>query len=345
MGDMSVALGGATAQTFFDMLAAAKAENPCATIYVKTHPEVSSGRKVGYLTSVHPDERTIVLRDAVNPMSLLQFMDKVYVVTSTMGFEALLAGKRVVCFGVPWYAGWGVTDDRCTHSPAWVRRTRQRSVRELFTAAYVHYTRYLNPVSHKRGQILDVINWLVRQKDMATRMHGAHRKGRVFGVGFRRWKAANLKPIIGLHPRLVGFLPSAQLAEKLSLTSDDSLVFWGADPPKGLAAIAQKTSAKLLHIEDGFVRSVGLGSDLIRPQSIVLDERGIYFDATRPSDLEHMLINRPFSSEDLANAQKVRQFIVQHGITKYNLDLFHGDRRAALWCWCRGRLRTMPLFD
>ncbi len=327
MGDMSVVLGGATAQTFFDMLAAAKEENPQATIYVKTHPEVSSGHKAGYLANVQPNGRTVVLRDAVNPMSLLQFMDKVYVVTSTMGFEALLAGKPVVCFGVPWYAGWGVTDDRCAYSPAWARRTRQRSVRELFAAAYIHYTRYLNPVTHKRGHISDVIDWLVRQKDMATRMHGAYRKGRVCGVGFRRWKAANLKPILGLHPNLVSFLPSAQTAEKLSLTSDDSLVFWGAEPPKGLAAMAQKTSAKLLHIEDGFVRSVGLGSDLIRPLSLVMDERGIYFDATRPSDLEHMLMNISFSSEDLANAKKVRQLIVQHGITKYNLE----PRELVLW--------------
>lgn len=319
-GDMSVTMGTSSAATFDAMLAAARAENPDATIYIKTHPEVTSGRKGGYLTLVQPDERTVILRDAINPMSLLKHMDKVYVVTSTMGFEALLAGKPVVCFGVPWYAGWGVTDDRCVNSPAWARRTRKRSVDELFAAAYIHYTRYLDPVTHRRGNIMDVIHWLVRQKEMATRMHGAHRKGRVCGVGFRRWKAANLKPILGLHPNLVSFLPEAQAAEKLSLTTADSLVFWGAEPPKELAAIAQKTRAKLLHIEDGFVRSVGLGSDLIRPLSLVMDERGIYFDATRPSDLEHMLMNRSFSSEDLAIAQKIRQLIVQHGITKYNLE-------------------------
>jgi capsular polysaccharide export protein len=83
----------------------------------------------------------------------------------------------------------------------------------------------------------------------------------------------------------------------------------------------------LLHVEDGFVRSVGLGSDLIRPQSLVLDERGIYFDATHPSDLEVMLATRSFTSEDLARAQAVRAFIVQHGITKYNLE----PRDVAPW--------------
>lgn len=326
-GDMSVSLGGASAKTFADMLAAAKAENPHATIYVKTHPEVSSGRKGGYLTQVQPDELTVLLRDTVNPMSLLAHMDKVYVVTSTMGFEALLAGKPVVCFGVPWYAGWGVTDDRCLDSPAWARRTRRRSVQELFAAAYIHYTRYLNPVTHKRGTILDVIDWLVRQKYMASRMHGARRTGRVWGVGFRRWKAANIKPMLGLHSNLVGFVPGVAALQAKGLKPRDTVVCWGATPPAGLAEVARGGWARLLHIEDGFIRSVGLGSDLIRPQSLVLDERGIYFDATRPSDLEVMLASRSFSSEDLQRAQAVRVFVVEHGITKYNLE----PRQPVVW--------------
>ncbi len=327
VGDMSVSLGGATPQIFANMLVAAKAENPHATIFVKTHPEVSSGRKGGYLTQVQPSERTVLLRDAVNPLSLLGHMDKVYVVTSTMGFEALLASKPVVCFGVPWYAGWGVTDDRCKDSPAWARRTRKRSVNELFAAAYIHYTCYLDPVTHKRGNIMDVIHWLVHQKDMANLMHGEQRQRRVLGVGFRRWKAANLKPMLGLHRELVQFAPNASGLEKLSLQPGETLVCWGASPPSEVIALAHEKQLKLLHAEDGFIRSVGLGSDLIRPQSIVLDERGIYFDATRPSDLEHMLSAREFTSEDVQRAQQVRTFIVNHAITKYNLE----PRQTVQW--------------
>ncbi|MBT8420525.1 MAG: capsular polysaccharide biosynthesis protein, partial [Gammaproteobacteria bacterium] len=108
-------------------------------------------------------DRTVVLRGLINPLSLVERMDRVYVVSSTLGFEALLAGKSVTCFGLPWYAGWGATDDRqlCP------RRTRTRSVDELFAAAYFHYARYLNPVTHRRGTIFDVIGFLVRQRNMA----------------------------------------------------------------------------------------------------------------------------------------------------------------------------------
>ena len=331
VGDMSVALGGASGQTFADMLAAAQAENPLATIYVKTHPEVTSGRKGGYLTNVQDGmvdgQRTVVLRQAINPLRLIEKMDRVYVVTSTMGFEGLLAGKPVTCFGVPWYAGWGATDDRRIASPAWARRRRKRSVDELFAAAYFHYARYLNPVTYERGNIFDVINWLVLQREMATRMHGASLAGRVMGIGFRGWRAANLNDMLGLYNRQVCFASTVQSAEAKAPKPIDTLVCWGAQPPAGLADLARACRARLLHLEDGFVRSVGLGSDLIPPLSLVLDERGIYFDATRPSDLEHMLCNRVFGPVDLARAQAVRAFIVQHGITKYNLE----PRHAVNW--------------
>lgn len=169
-GDMSIALGGASAHTFADMLAAALANHPRATVYVKTHPETASGRKGGHFAGLAESERVVLLRQAIEPLSLLREMDRVYVVSSTLGFEALLAGKPVHCSGLPWYAGWGATVDaqRCE------RRTRRRSVDELFAAAYLRYTRYLNPETHERGSIFDVIAWLVRQRRMAGLLGAPH---------------------------------------------------------------------------------------------------------------------------------------------------------------------------
>jgi len=317
-GDMSVTFGGASSNSFADMLAAALVENPSATIYVKTHPEVSSGRKSGYLTRVQEDERTVVLREAVNPLSLIEQMDRVYVVTSTMGFEALQAGKPVSVFGMPWYAGWGVTDDR-QHCP---RRTRQRSVDELFAAAYFHSSRYIDPVTHQQGSIFNVIDWLIRQREIAGRY-----PGRMIGVGFRRWKAANIRPMLGLDQRQVVFVRDVREASALAPMARDCLVFWGREVPVGVAELAQKSGARLLRMEDGFVRSVGLGSDFIRPLSLVLDESGIYFDPTQSSDLERILAAGDFSAEELQRARLVQAFIVEHGITKYNLE----PRDKAAW--------------
>nr|WP_057092462.1 capsular polysaccharide biosynthesis protein [Comamonas thiooxydans] len=315
-GDMSVAKGGADAATFEAMLAAALDENPQATVYVKTHPEVTSGRKGGYLTGVQPDARTVVLRDAVNPMSLIAQMDKVYVVSSTMGFEALLAHKPVVCFGMPWYAGWGVTDDRQPQHAAMLRRAGcRRSVDELFAAGYMHYSRYLNPETRQRGNVLDVLDWLQRQRQVAQRFGG-----RMIVVGFRRWKAANVKAMLSLHPGKVVFVRNAAAARALRPAGDDCLVCWGRVPPTGVQQLADESGVRLLRMEDGFVRSVGLGSDLIPPQSFVLDAKGIYFDPGQPSELEDLLNTRTFTAQDLERARNVRAFIVEHGITKYNLE-------------------------
>lgn len=328
-GDMSVALGGASAETFTAMLAAARAENPQATIYVKTHPEVTSGRKRGYLTDVQDDERTVVLRQAINPLSLIEHMDRIYVVTSTMGFEALLAGKSVSVFGLPWYAGWGATDDR-QHCP---RRKRRRSVDELFAAGYFHYARYLDPVTHQRGSIFDLIDWLLRQREMAARYPAA-----MIGVGMRRWKAYTLTPLLAPAGQPPSFVDDTQAAAALPILPGNYLVVWGRSGHQDLPQIAQRHWAHLLHIEDGFVRSVGLGSDLIRPMSLVFDSRGLYFDPTRPSDLEHLLATTRFTEEDLQRARQVRRFIVEHGVTKYNTE----RREPANWPSAGKRVLLVP---
>lgn len=310
-GDMSIVLGGADERTFADMLEAARKEHPEATVYVKTHPEAVSGRKQGHYSRIENDERTVVLREAVNPPGLIAEMDRVYCASSTMGFEALLVGKPVTCFGLPWYAGWGVTDDRQSCS----RRSRRRSVDELFAAAYVCYARYLDPVTRRKGTIFDVIEWLVRQRKTAGRY-----RGRMICHGFRRWKAANVEPMLSLWGNGARFVRDAAGIHGLNPGKDDSLVVWGRTVPEALLELSERSGAGVLRMEDGFIRSVGLGSDLIRPWSLVLDGRGIYFDPSGPSDLEHVLNTADFSPEELAEAETVRGFIVQNGITKYNLE-------------------------
>lgn len=161
---------------------------------------------------------------------------------------------------------------------------------------------------------------------------------RMIGIGFRRWKVANIKPMMSLDPCSVLFANNVAGAGKLEPRPRDCLFFWGATAPNGLADLAKACRAGLLHVEDGFIRSVGLGSDLIRPLSLVLDRRGIYFDATRESDLEHLLNTEIFSEEELATARKVRKFIVEHGITKYNLE----PRLPVNWPTAGRRILLVP---
>ncbi len=161
---------------------------------------------------------------------------------------------------------------------------------------------------------------------------------RMIGVGFRRWKAASIKPMMSLDPRAVVFVGDVESARAFEPQPGDCLFFWGARAPRGLTELAEACWASTLHVEDGFIRSVGLGSDLIRPLSLVLDRRGIYFDASRESDLERLLATEKFSEEELAMAQKVRAFIVEHGITKYNLE----PRSTVCWPASERRVLLVP---
>jgi capsular polysaccharide export protein len=101
-----------------------------------------------------------------------------------------------------------------------------------------------------------------------------------------------------------------------------TLAVWGCNPVLGKL----KEGIRILHLEDGFLRSVGLGTELIRPLSWVVDHRGIYYDATRPSDLEVMLQTNKFPSDLIARARRFRSRIVSAGLTKYNVGNTGWDR-------------------
>jgi capsular polysaccharide export protein len=146
---------------------------------------------------------------------------------------------------------------------------------------------------------------------------------RIISIGLSRWKAHNLRPILARMAQSVHYVANAASAARLSPHADDWLLFWGATPPRGVELLSHTTGAVMVRLEDGFIRSVGLGSDLIPPMSLVFDKSGIYFDATRPSDLEDILATSELPPELLARAALVRHFIVANGLTKYNLEPRH----------------------
>lgn len=143
---------------------------------------------------------------------------------------------------------------------------------------------------------------------------------RCVAVGFRRWKAAHLRPLLSMAPEGVVFVKDAAAARKLPLHARDCLVHWGRDVSDELLALAADYRVPILHLEDGFYRSVGLGSDRVRPHSIVLDAKGLYFDPRGPSDLEVLLNTADFDVNEITRARRVRKVISDYGLTKYNTE-------------------------
>lgn len=164
-GDQSLQLGLAPVDAFAQMVRAALDEHPGATVLVKVHPDALTGKKRGCVSLAQQDARVVLLGEPLNPVALLERVDHVYVATSQLGFEALMLGKRVSCFGVPFYAGWGLTDDRVPVP----RRTARRSVAEVFSAAYFDYSRYVDPRTGQRCELEHLINAIVEERGRDAR--------------------------------------------------------------------------------------------------------------------------------------------------------------------------------
>ena len=166
-GDASIRYGKAGPESFERMLRAALDENPETPVLMKIHPDVFAGRKRGYfdVAASKSIPRVQVLGEDVHPVSLIEGAAAVYVVTSQMGFEGLLWGKRVRAFGMPFYAGWGLTRDEL---PAPARR-RPVSLESLVHAALVEYPRYLDPETGKRCEVERLIEWMGLQRRMRQR--------------------------------------------------------------------------------------------------------------------------------------------------------------------------------
>lgn len=103
------------------------------------------------------------------------------------------------------------------------------------------------------------------------------------------------------------------------LNPQSKITIWGKKSFPQLEQYALDNQMSIDRVEDGFIRSVGLGSDLTQPYSLVVDKRGIYFDPTCESDLEVILQHHVFSEDEIARAQNIRHYLVEKKLSKYNL--------------------------
>ena len=113
-------------------------EEPEAQIIFKNHPDIIAGRRKELSSLAEIGKYAQILNVSVSMKDALKGVDRVYTQTSLGGFEALIHGVSVTCFGAPFYSGWGLTDDRQKVE----RRIRSLSLNEVFAGAYILYPRY-----------------------------------------------------------------------------------------------------------------------------------------------------------------------------------------------------------
>jgi len=302
-GDASVRFGGASESSFHDMLRAARTEHPGRRLIIKTHPETASGDRTGHFGAADAGGGAVLLADAVSPWKLLQGAFAVYCVSSQLGFEAVLAGHRPRVFGQPFYAGWGLTENE----KSLARRQRTLTREQLFAAAMLLYPTWYDPCRDRLCSFEAVLN----QLEAMARTFREDRHGHV-AVGMRLWKRRHLQQAFGGEKRL-RFSNDPDAALTMARETGRGVLVWAGKESKGLA-----TAPILRRVEDGFLRSRGLGAQLIPPLSLVSDDLGIYYDPTRESRLER-LIAAPLPPGGESRAAELIDRIRALGLSKYNL--------------------------
>lgn len=307
-GDASLRYGQASVKDFAVMLDNALQRHADCDVLIKIHPDVFAGHKKGHfdLAALQNNPRVRVLADNVHPVRLIEQAQAVYTVTSQIGFEALLWGKPVFTFGMPFYAGYGLTTDA---QPAPSRR-QPASLEQLVHAALVRYARYLDPETGTLCEPERLIEWMGLQRLMRNRFASP-----VYAPNFSRWK----KPIVQrfFQGSEVRFLEKAG-----DFPGEGTLAVWGR--PADMEQFAEQR----VFLEDGFLRSVGLGADLVQPLSWVIDRTGIYYDSSRASDLENILRTAVFDDGLRRRAAALRERIVAANLTKYNVGSGKWQRPA-----------------
>jgi capsular polysaccharide export protein len=295
-GDLSVRYGCGSPQSFARMLEAAIDEHPGCRVLVKTHPEVLAGRRKGYFDRLSRGTASRVeLIGACHAPDVIEHAQAVYAVTSQLGFEALLWRRPVRVFGMPFYAGRGLTSDEL-RPPDWRKSV---SANQLSHAALIDYPVYLDAERRRRCEIEDVLAHLALQRAMRARF-----APQIVRIGFSAWK----KPIAS------AFFAGSRMIDSrdgAGIGTHETVAVWGRRPAPRASAV--------IRVEDGFLRSVGLGAAFTQPISWVQDDVGIYYDATSESRLERILATTAFDAALLERASVLRRRIVEAGITKYNL--------------------------
>ncbi|EEB83099.1 capsular polysaccharide biosynthesis protein [Roseobacter sp. GAI101] len=297
-GDASVTASGADRSRFLEMLVFAQQENPGARIVIKTHPETAKGYRTGHFGPEDENARITLLTGPISPWVLFEGAVRVYTVSSQMGFEAIFAGHKPRVFGQPFYAGWGLTEDEFPVQ----RRQRTLTRAQIFAAAMILYPKWYDP---HRDRLCD-LETTIEALAATTRAWREDHNGWV-ASGMSLWKRGPLQRFFGTWSPVV-FEEDPPRAR----ASGKAWMVWAGKADVG--------HGDAMRVEDGFLRSRGLGADLIPPLSLVCDDLGIYYDPRQPSRLEEWIATRcSLRPDQRRRAERLIKRLRATGLSKYNL--------------------------
>lgn len=320
-GDAAVSASRGDPALFREMLVMAQEENPGARVIIKAHPETCAGHREGYYSDDDLSDRVSILSDPISPWTLLEGAISVYTLSSQMGFEAILSGHKPRVFGQPFYAGWGLTQDE-TPLP---NRRRNLTRAQLFAAAMLLYPKWYDPYHDRLCELETVLDTLEAQvRNWRQDRHGWN------ASGMRLWKRRHLQAMFGRVHKV-------RFVSDLAARTDRPQLVWASQ---------NQDADGVVRVEDGFLRSRGLGAQLVPPLSLVADDVGIYYDPTRPSRLENLISAREILRPDQERrAEQLIARLTSLGLSKYNTGGAVPPCQRAIKYWCPARSKTTPRYS
>jgi capsular polysaccharide export protein len=181
-------------------------------------------------------------------------------------------------------------------------------------------TAYTNPFTGKPMDALAAIAMLAEWRRL---IDSNRRISAVYGIA--HWKRATVDALLW-----AGEGPPAYARKAKALMRGDTALIWKSRAPAHLPGRLESQGVAVGEIEDGFIRSTGLGANCVPPLSIVVDHLGIYFDPSQPSDLEDIIQNAQIFPELAERAVALRKYLVQAGVSKYGRAEVRLERPAGL---------------
>lgn len=251
------------------------------------------------------DAATVVATGTCDPWHLLKRASRVIVDSDDeLALIAAIAGVPVECVGSGRFSSLSGK-----FSPV--------ALRQAFREHAFAFT-YLDPYSGKPIELAEAIEYCGFWRGLVDSNRDISA-----AVGFAFWKRETVAPLLWRGSDSVPFLSNAD-----GLADGERIAIWRARTSTRLLSELQSRGARLIEVEDGFIRSVGLGADCVPPLSIVVDRLGVHFDPDQPSELEDLLQSGDFPSEMLDRARRLRELIVESGLSKYSAGHAPLERRV-----------------
>jgi len=315
--------------TLIAMLDAALAEHPPERVIVLASNRVQS-RLRSKLAGLASRGACIVSRE-IAPLAVIEHAAQVYSAGGEIGFLALLAARPVRAFASSFYTGWGLTQDAAEIPQHGFART----IDEVFAAHSLLAARYRDPFRNLSASFEDTLALVTEWR----RIELANRQIAVC-AGMSFWKRRRVADFLRSSAGTPVFRRSAagavSAARRRSGTAPRAIAVWASRIPAGLPALAARDGVPLIRVEDGFVRSVGLGADFLPPASLVFDKGGMYYDPRSRSDLDRLLAEIDFDAAMVERAHRLIAQLVGRGVTKYNLG-----GAAPVWGLASGRRQIL----